>query len=730
MLGCCLAFGDDRTGLLKNDEWLQHIRRDHPRLFLNRDMLPKIKAYAAAHPALLEDLRKQVEALPADAPYIELTDTFTRDPATGQVKPVKPGGGHGDRMLKYAGAVEAARCALYYTLTGDRSARDKAVAYLRLFHKALDFSRNGNWWLEHTGFTRINAMFAYDLLYNDLTPEERREIILPILEYVRDSQPNRGKFTFRRTHGSHRDGNYGETALEYFLGITLYGDGIADEEAEAMLKRGAALFVRMMDFRDEIAAGSGLLASLTYGYSFGAYPWATHLFLHSWKAAFGADIAERWNQMRNYHRFVAGMTFLPDGKGLVYVYGIGDMPHTTNRAVMDSGMFLHLAQNIHFYGAKHPDTAAEIYAFMAEAIPEKQRFVSGFNYPMFPFLLTGFEPSKVRPGVVSPLPYYWSPRFGFLSMWSGRGPNDTYASFRFGGDQINHQHYDDLSFTIFKYDFLALDAGSRTETDHHHNFGSQTVAHNSLLIHRPEEPMPPFWHSWSYKPDGKTYFNHGGQTRKDRGKPLAFYNGESCLYAAGDGAGNYGAEKCREAVRQFVYLKPDTFVIYDRVTTVSPDQRQEFLLHTTNEPEMLSPGLWRADAGKGRLFAQVLLPAGAHVEKVGGPGHEFWASGQNWPLEPNIQFRYAGNWRLEVSPAEPTDTVRFCHVLQAADTGTETPQAAAVRAEGEEDVVTVAGWELRFRRTGAVGLRLRRAGGRIFAFPNNLEKPAKKEKEK
>ena len=27
-LGCCLVNGDDRTGLLKNGDWLQHIRRD------------------------------------------------------------------------------------------------------------------------------------------------------------------------------------------------------------------------------------------------------------------------------------------------------------------------------------------------------------------------------------------------------------------------------------------------------------------------------------------------------------------------------------------------------------------------------------------------------------------------------------------------------------------------------------------------------------------------------
>lgn len=235
--------------------------------------------------------------------------------------------------------------------------------------------------------------------------------------------------------------------------------------------------------------------------------------------------------------------------------------------------------------------------------------------------------------------------------------------------------------------------------------------------------MAPFWKAWSHKPDGKTYFNHGGQNGKVRSKALALHSGKDFIYAAGDGTANYAAAKCKEAVRQYVFLKPDIFVIYDRVTTVSPDQKQEFLLHTTNEPVEIADGIWQADAGKGRLFMQQLLPRKAQVNKVGGPGREFWASGQNWPLEPNLQYLYAGNWRLETAPGEPTDKVRFCHVLQAADTGTVRPVAATVRSEGDEDVVSVNGWELRFRRDGKVGLTLRHRQ-RTAVLDNIIEKGA------
>ena len=698
---CC--FATDRTGLLKDGAYLKKIRKDHPRLFFNKEMIPAIRATAKARPADFNDLKRIVDRLPDDAPYIELTDRFVRNP-DGTIKPKKAGGIQGFSLLKYAGGYESARCALMYLITQDKKYQKKAFNYLKLYVKALQFSEKGDWWMDLLGQTRINAMLAYDIIYNDLTPEERKEVILPLLDYVKKAQPG-SVFKFRRTIGGHSNGNYGERALEYFLGIVLYGDGIADKDAETMLKRGAALFVKTMDFRDDMSAGSGLLSTLTTGYAFGAYPLATQLFLLSWKSAFGENIAERWNQMLYYHRFVEGLAFCPDKDGKAFLHGIGDMWHTTNQARLDTGIYTHLAWNIHFYGAKNPEIADEIYYYLGN-IPEKYRRISSYLYPMFPFLLTDFNPENVGKGKANTQPYFYAPKFGFLSMWSGRGPEDTYASFRFGSSNGNHQHYDELSFVIFKHDFLALDSGSRTEMDHHHNFTSQSVAHNTILIHMDKEPMAPFWKAWSYKPDGKTYYNHGGQNANTLAKAIALENTADYLYAAGDATASYSNKKCKEAVRQFVYIRPDIFVIYDRVASVKPDQKKEFILHTQNKPESIGQDMWKADLGKGRLFVQTLLPANAGSTLVGGPGKEFFASGRNWPLEPDMNFKYAGNWRLEVTPAAAGTETRFLHVLQAADTGVAAPAKATLRQEGDEDIVTVAGRELRFKRTGKVGFRM------------------------
>ena len=708
---CCLfllltlvvsAGASDRTGLLKNGVWKQKLRQDHPRLFFHKDMIPAIRATAANRPAEFAALKAAADALPADAPYVEKKDTFTRD-ANGVIKPTAAGGIEGYRLLQYAGGRESAQAALMYLITGEKVYKEKAHAYLRLFVKALDFSARGQWWMDLMGQTRINAMLAYDILYNDLSDQERREIILPILDYIRKTQPD-GAYQFRRTIGSHKDGNYGELALQYFLGVTLCGDGIADQEADQMLQNGAALFVRMLDHRDRISAGSGLLASATFDYSFGAYPLATHLFFLSWKSAFGEDISDRWKQMLSYHRFAQGMMFHPDDQGRVLTYGIGDLWHVSNRKDVVP-LYTHLAWNIHFYGEKYPETAAEIYHFL-KIIPPEKRQIDIRNYPMFPFLLTEFDPALAGKGTAMKQDHFYAPRFGVLTMWSGREKGDTYASFRFGANEENHQHYDELSFVIFKHDFLALDAGSRTEMDHHHNFAPQSVAHNTILIHQPQEPMPFFWKSWSHKPDGKVYYNHGGQNNKKSAAALALKNTPEYLYAAGDATRSYDAGKSREVIRQFVYLRPDIFVIYDRVASVRADQKKEFLLHTQNKPQSIAPGIWQADLGKGRLFCQTLLPVNARVTLVGGKGNEFYASGRNWPLEPNVQFRYAGNWRMEVSSPENLAESRFCHVLQASDTGVSAPLKAELLREGEEDVVCIGDWKLYFRRTGKVGFRI------------------------
>ncbi len=724
----CTASAGDVTGLLRDGRWIHRLRPDHPRLFLNADMLPLLRSRAAAAAKTEFDaLKKNVDALPDDAPVIMETSLFDRLP-DGGVKLHNPSQ-QGHTLFRYNGSDQAADAAMLYLLTGDRKYFEKAKAYLKLANHVLAWTADAGIWADLDGNTRIKSLAAWDWIYNDLTPEERRELLMPLLDYITKSQPG-GSYSFRRTIGSFTDGNYGETSLEWYAGIAAAGAGIDDGRAEKMLRRGARLFVDMMDYRERISGGTGLLSAITPAYSFGIYPYSTFHFFHTWKAAFGDDLSRRWSQMCDYPVWFEWSAIRLDPSGKFLYWGLGDQEHRDNM-FSSAAMYTHLAQTIHFYGASHPDKAEQAYALMAR-LPESQRRVSVRfrnllpGYSFLPFLLTGFDPDRVaaaKPAAVRHLPYFYAPSFGVLFMRSGTGEDDTFASFRFGSENTNHQHYDELSFIIYKRNFLALDAGSRCETAHHHMYAAQSVAHNTLLIHQEKEPVPPFWKAWGYKPDGRTYYNHGGQNTMGKAKALALRSSGDFIYAAGDASGCYSAEKCREAVRQFVWLKPDVFVVYDRVASARPDQRKEFLLHTQTKPVEIDGRTRRVEHG-GVLFVRTLLPEKAVMHQEGGQGREFFASGRNWEINdsPDWDKSYllTGKWRLEVGDAVPRQRTEFLHVLQAALPGTERMADTELFRDGACDGVRLtdpAGvrWELKFNRTGAVGLHLRQtdADGKV-----------------
>ena len=84
-------------------------------------------------------------------------------------------------------------------------------------------------------------------------------------------------------------------------------------------------------------------------------------------------------------------------------------------------------------------------------------------------------------------------------------------------------------------------------------------------------------------------------------------------------------------VRQFLYLPPDHFVVFDRVASTEAEYPKTWLLHTANEP-VIAGREFRADQDQGRIFCRTLYPTDAVLDKIGGPGKEFWADGRNWPI--------------------------------------------------------------------------------------------------
>ena len=696
----------------EDNNWLKKIRPEHPRMIFTGDNLPLVREQIKTiRKKEFAALQKSVSALPA-VPAVKMKQGLITQKPDGSYK-VTPAALQAQRIFEPNPAKAANETALMFLLTGDKKYAKLARGWLKESLKILEASEKYQIWADWQGDSRVNMILAYDWIFNELSPAERKEIMSPILNYLSNSRSG-GKFKFRRTAGSAQSGNYGENSMLLFAGLSAYKDGIDDAKAEEMLRYGVKLYTDMLDYRDELSAGSGLLTSSTVTYSFGAYPYASFFFFHLWKSAVREDVSGRWRQMCDFPNWYDFASIDINQKGQILYHGIGDIGHEQNR-YKTGAIYTHLAQSVHFYGKSHPERMANTWTIL-KRLPQSLRIFAG-EYTFLPFALTGFDPAEIAAEhpQTTPPPYFYNPGYGLLLMRSGTGPEDTYAAFRFGGKQFAHQHYDELSFVIYKKGFLALDSGTRCSTAQHHNYAAQTVAHNSILIHQENEPVAHFWKPWGFKADNTPVMNHGGQNVVGKAKELALHNHRDFIYAAGDAADCYSKEKCKEAIRQFVYLKPDTFVIFDRVESVKPDQKKEVLFHTLNEPVKIKENLYRFDDNCS-LFIQTILPADGVSTVVGGPGREFWASGRNWLPEggPNWDKRYrlAGKWRLEVAAQAGQNRSEFLHVLHAAEQHGKNITAAggtsAEKAWVEIKDHNGSSWLLEFARKGPVDLKITR----------------------
>ena len=686
-------------------------RGDHPRMFFNRETWPAVKARAegparAAREALVARARGYT-----DNPVCSGTEPVT----TPWWEPIPP-------IREFA--VEAAECALAWRFTGEKAFLEKArrmlVANGRGYREAYRNRRAVNWY----AVTRTLSLTAYDWIYEGLTDAQRREIIVPLVEHVEEVQPGPGRPAIvRRNASGPTDGFYSVRSLLWYSGLAAYGDGHCDALAAKHLEEGERLMREMLAIRERIAGADGGLASAVPVYALGAYPWAHFNFFHTYLSAMGRNLAADY----------PGLGLLPDwifwawmtaADGKPVQDGFGDDYHVLNEMPTEL-LYQHLTQQIFFYGKLNPESA-RLAATIRERVANRNLVVPGRfgDWPMYAFILpceTDAKPHSDAEIAAFPEKARRFTNLGRFYLRSGWDADSTYATFTAGAGVSTHKHYDENAFVIRKHDFLAIDAGSRAnETDAQlRHYYSQTVAHNAILIHRPGEAIPPYWGPEDKSPEAK--LGYGGQIRASA-TVLAFETTSNYTYIASDATRAYGA-KCREAVRQFVHLQPDFFVVYDRVESAEPGDRKEFLLHTVNEPE-IDGAVARADCGRGRLFCETLLPADAEIRKVGGPGREYWSAGRNWELDPKFLAHaaetakasghgpYFGAWRLEVAPRERAAATRFLHVLTAADT-TRARGVRTVRLrDGERDGVEVTLPDGRkalvwFNRAGKVGCEVK-----------------------
>lgn len=680
------------VGAQEPPDWAAKIRTDHPRLFFNADSWPAVRQRAlGAEKDWYDYIKGRVD---------RLLQQIGDDP--------KP-------TIRELGP-EAAQAAFVYLMT-------REAKYLDLAKKALETSlafyeqcyeerKSVNWY----STSRVHATLAWDWLHNDLTDAERQEYmsrLVQVLQKVYTAQPR----IYRESLSRYNTGFYGVTNCRWFIGCTAYGTGIEEELVGEWLLWGYNENMKLLAHRKQACSDDGGSASPTLGYAFGAYPWSEQNFFYTWLSAIGENIAPDWPHSAWLANYVI-WNWIETGDQPME-FGYGDTPHTNNR-LRSSQLFTHMANIRHLYGREAPEAAA-LARHLQDMLPNKSYSRSWFIYP---FLLSGLEKSP-PPFEPERLPHARHfENMGQLFMRSGTGPEDTYCLFTCGGILRQHRHYDALNFVIYHRGHLALDSGTRYKEfdngQHLANYFAQTVAHNCVVVHQPGEPPARYW-------GGTVEGCHGGQHQQLGSVLSAFETNDRYVYVAGDATECYlhgGVkregqpdlpEKVSLATRQLVFLMPNHFVIFDRVTSTDAAYKKDWLLHTAHEP-LIEGKTIRADhpdpravgvtptptGGRGhkqgRMYCRTLLPEDAVLTSVGGPGKEFWAAGKNWDivdegLKPD-SLAMMGHWRVEVSPGAPRRDDVFLHVIQV----------------GDQSLATMDSAEL-IQRAGVAGVRLS-IGGR------------------
>ena len=568
--------------------------------------------------------------------------------------------------------------ALAYHITGDQEALEKARKMLRVTVDVIPQRRDGG---SERAYPAIACAAALDWLWDAMPKEERlsRARALIADAWKRVEEAREAKILAEWPH-------YYVRAQFWFVGVALLDDEL---DAESWARAVSLIGIGLQNHRDRIVAlrevaGESGVWQTNPDYDFAAVPSPMFAFFHTWQAATGEQVPAAW-RAAGISPELALRTFPKIEKHRLYYmnyaghsggcWGFGEM-----RADLLPEF---LADHIHFFGRSDPRGAT-----IARHLLGRIGSASVGDLPVLRLLRGDLSGNARLPEL--PVARDFA-SVGLVMMSSGFSEGDTFALYSQGGGVKDRRHdHDATHFSIFRGGPLAVDSGARMAAQHSANYRHQTVAHNCVLIHMPGEKFPP-------SQSGPVTANGGGQFRNPEDSlPLAFRSTPLFTYIATDATSVYRETKCTQMTRQFFFLPPSHFVVFDRVIAREAGYAKSWLLHTGNEPE-ISNREFRADNEGSRLFCRTLLPMDAVLEKIGGEGKEFWSDGQNWPVEdfwlrPGAKDWWEncgkghtsppaamGRWRVEVKPGAARTNDVFLHILQTADAATPAMTAIDLR---------------------------------------------------
>ncbi|MBA3710238.1 MAG: heparinase II/III family protein [Planctomycetes bacterium] len=357
------------------------------------------------------------------------------------------------------------------------------------------------------------------------------------------------------------------------------------------------------------------------------------------------------------------------------------------------------------------------------------------------FTVTDYEPEMFffneRENTVAPKKPETLPRtklFKPMGVAIARDWGDgTVAAFKCSPIYLhNHCHRDQNQITIYHQGDQAIDSGvyDGYETPHWYNYYIRTIAHNTIVVHDPDEQMVS---------RGKVYANDGGQRfvnepvwsprTLEHLKSEAFRDGEIAAYreesdwsyVCGDASHCYSPRKLVRFLRHVVFVldwphpRAVSLVVLDDVEVSRDGLTPRWLLHTVDEPKIAGATI-SVRQGRGRLTAHILGPAAARIEAIGGPGSEFMVGAQNFPYTSLPKGPHVpGSWRAEVSPAAGHPRrVRFVTMLVPADADAPAEPPATLTSSNDGFIVQQGGLSV-VLQSGAKPLSA--GGARVVVVP-------------
>ena len=304
---------------------------------------------------------------------------------------------------------------------------------------------------------------------------------------------------------------------------------------------------------------------------------------------------------------------------------------------------------------------------------------------------------------------------GYVYARSSWQDDATYFFFKCGDRFTAHQHLDVGHFLIYKYEELAGDGGHYDSfgSSHDVNYHLRTIAHSTILLYDPAEKWPGIRagnvtgndggqsHDWPHHNGAVTDPAqwHAGRDLYDIADIVAFEDRGAYLYVAGDCTRAYSSNKMDSFTRQIVFLRPDTFVIFDRVCSRDASFKKTWLLQAMKIPAQTDKHLVITN-GKGRLFVQTLLPEKPQVRLVSGP--ELYSyGGHDYP--PGNDTGPAPECRIEVSPSEQQMCDYFLHVLTATSSDVTSVEEATVIRRQQDITVSLGATTIEFAIPGVGG---------------------------